>query len=143
VVHLRFGVVLGREHGALQQMLPAFRAGLGARIGNGRQWTSWIGLTDAVGALLFALDRPDMCGPVNVTAPNPVTNAEFTRALGRQLGRPAFLAVPAFAVRLMFGQMADEALLASARVVPSKLVDKGFRFTTPEIEIALRAALLD
>ena len=141
VVHLRFGVVLGPGQGALQQMLPPFRVGLGARLGNGRQWMSWIGLADAIAAILFALDRTDLSGPLNVTAPNPVTNAEFTRALGRQLHRPAFLAVPAFAVRMMFGQMADEALLASARVQPAKLLAAGFQFSLPEIDEALKAAL--
>jgi uncharacterized protein (TIGR01777 family) len=141
VVHLRFGVVLGPGRGALQQMLPPFRVGLGARLGSGRQWMSWVSLDDAIAAILFALERSDLSGPVNVTAPNPVTNAEFTRALGKQLHRPAFLAVPAFAVRMMFGPMADEALLASARVQPEKLLASGFQFSLPKIGEALRAAL--
>lgn len=141
VVHLRFGVVLGAGQGALQQMLPPFRIGLGARLGSGQQWVSWVGLADVVGAILFALDAESLSGAVNVTAPNPVTNAQLTRALGKQLGRPAFLAVPAFAVRLMFGQMGDEALLASARVEPAKLVGAGFRFALPEIDTALERAL--
>jgi uncharacterized protein len=141
VVHLRFGVVLGPGQGALQQMLPPFRLGLGARLGSGQQWMSWVGLADVVAAIVFALDCPALSGPLNVTAPNPVTNAEFTRALGRQLHRPAFLAVPAFAVRMMFGKMADEALLASARVQPVKLQAAGFRFALPEIEVALKAGL--
>jgi uncharacterized protein (TIGR01777 family) len=141
VVHLRFGVVLGPEHGALQQMLPPFRLGLGARLGSGQQWMSWVGLADAVAAILFALESSGLSGPLNVTAPSPVTNAEFTRALGRQLHRPAFLAVPEFAVRMMFGQMADEALLASARVHPVKLQAAGFRFAISEIDGALKAAL--
>ncbi len=137
VVHLRFGVVLGPGRGALQQMLPPFRAGLGARLGNGRQWMSWISLEDAVAAVLFALERTELSGPVNVTAPNPVTNAEFTRALGKQLGKPAFLSVPAFALRLMVGQMADEALLAGARVQPSRLLSAGFQFSAAEVEQCL------
>lgn len=141
VLNLRFGVVLGSGEGAVQQMLPPFRAGLGARLGSGRQWMSWVSLTDAVAAILFAIDRAELSGAVNVTSPNPVTNTEFTRALGRQLHRPAFLAVPAFALRIMFGQMADEALLASARVRPAKLVADGFRFSFPEIEGALKAIL--
>jgi hypothetical protein len=141
VVHLRFGVVLSPGEGALKQMLPPFRIGLGARIGNGRQWMSWVALADAVGAVLFALDRTDIRGPLNVTAPKPVTNGEFTRALGRQLGRPAFLAVPSFTMRLMFGQMADEALLASARVKPEKLKQAGFQFVLPTVDQALVAAL--
>lgn len=143
VVHLRFGVVLGSGQGALRQMLPPFRIGLGARLGNGRQWMSWIGLADAVAAVLFALKRTELAGPVNVTAPNPVTNAEFTRALGRQVGKPAFLAIPGFALRLMFGQMAEEALLASARVQPAKLQSAGFQFSTPQIDQALAEALRD
>ena len=141
VVHLRFGVVLGPGEGALKQMLPPFRLGLGTRIGNGRQWMSWIGLADVVRAILFALDRLDISGPLNITAPNPVTNAEFTRALGRQLRRPAFLSVPAFAIRLMFGEMADEALLASARVQPRKLEETGFQFSMPNLDQALSVAL--
>jgi hypothetical protein len=141
VVHLRFGVVLGPGEGALKQMLPPFRMSLGARLGNGRQWMSWVGLADAVGAVLFALDRTDIAGPLNVTAPNPVTNGDFTQALGQQLGRPAFLAVPSFAMRLIFGQMADGALLASARVKPSKLQAAGFQFALPMVDQALAAAL--
>jgi uncharacterized protein (TIGR01777 family) len=141
VVHLRFGVVLGPRQGALQKMLPPFRVGLGARLGNGQQWMSWISLRDVVAAILFAVEHPDLIGPLNVTAPNPVTNAQFTSALGRQLRRPAFLTVPAFAVRIMFGQMADEALLASARAYPAKLQSAEFRFALPEIDGALRAAL--
>jgi uncharacterized protein (TIGR01777 family) len=141
VVHARFGVVLGPGRGALRQMLPPFRFGLGARLGNGRQWMSWVGLADAIGAILSALKRVDLSGPVNVTAPNPVTNAAFTHALGKELHRPAFLAAPAFALRLLLGQMADEALLASARVQPEKLLASGFQFSLPNIEDALKAAL--
>lgn len=141
VVHLRFGVVLGPGPGALQRMLPTFRAGLGARLGSGRQWTSWIGRADAIAVVLFALDRTALSGPLNVTAPQPVTNADFTRALARQLGKPAFLVVPAFAVRMLFGQIADEALLASARVQPAKLLAAGFQFAMPEIDQALANSL--
>jgi hypothetical protein len=122
-------------------MLPPFRIGLGAKLGSGRQWMSWVAQEDAVAAILFALDHQELSDPVNVTAPNPATNAEFTRALGRQLRRPAFLTVPAFAVRLMFGQMADEALLASARVLPAKLLASGFQFSLPEVDQALKSAL--
>ncbi len=141
VVHLRFGVVLGPGHGALEQMLPPFRIGLGAKLGNGRQWMSWIGLSDAVSGILHVLDTASLAGPVNLTSPIPVTNEEFTRALGKQLGRPAFLTVPAFALRLMVGQMADEALLASARVFPDKLISAGFEFSRPTIEQALAASV--
>jgi uncharacterized protein (TIGR01777 family) len=140
VVHLRFGVVLG-PGGALQEMLPAFRLGVGARIGNGRQWMSWVGLDDAVAAVLFALETRNIVGPLNVTAPNPVTNAEFTRALGKQLRRPALFSVPSFALRIMFGQMADEALLASARALPTRLQAAGFQFSRTTVDEALDEAL--
>jgi uncharacterized protein len=141
VVNLRLGVVLGRGEGALASMLPVFRLGLGGRLGSGRQWMSWISLEDAIGAILFAMDTPGLAGPINLTAPHPVRNAEFTRALGHQLKRPALLPVPATALRLAFGQMADEALLASARVVPQKLTAAGFSFAHPAIGQALAAAL--
>ncbi|MDE3186553.1 MAG: TIGR01777 family oxidoreductase [Acidobacteriota bacterium] len=141
VAHLRFGVVLGPGPGALARMLPLFRLGLGGRLGNGRQWMSWISLEDAMRAVLFALETPALAGPVNLTAPRPVTNAEFTGALARQLQRPAFLPAPAFALRLALGQMADEALLASTRAVPSRLLAAGFRFAHPTVDKALAAAL--
>jgi hypothetical protein len=136
VVHLRFGIVLGPE-GALKKMLPVFRLGLGGRLGSGRQWMSWIGLVDAVRAILFAINAETLAGAVNLTAPHPVTNAEFTRALGRALHRPALMPVPALALRLMFGQMADEALLASTRVLPGKLLGAGFQFKQPTVDEAL------
>ena len=141
VVHLRFGVVLGPGPGALARMLPIFRLGLGGRLGSGRQWMSWISVEDAMRALLFALETPSLVGPVNLTAPSPVTNAEFTRELARQLRRPAFLPAPAFALQLALGQMADEALLASTRAVPSRLLVAGFRFAHPTVDKALAAAL--
>jgi uncharacterized protein (TIGR01777 family) len=140
VIHLRFGVVLGAG-GALAKMLPLFRLGLGGKLGSGRQWMSWISLADAVSAILFALDTPALTGPLNLTAPNPVTNAEFTSALSRTLHRPAILPAPAFALRLALGQMADEALLASARVIPTRLTTAGFRFAHPTVEEALATAL--
>jgi hypothetical protein len=140
VVHLRLGVVLGRE-GALKKMLPIFRLGLGGRLGSGNQWMSWIGLGDAVRAIVFAMKTETLSGPVNLTAPNPVTNAEFTRALGRALHRPAFMPVPAMALRLMFGEMADEALLASTRALPGKLIAAGFRFEQGTIDEALTAVV--
>lgn len=141
VVHLRLGVVVGPGAGALGKMLPIFRLGLGGRLGSGRQWMSWISLTDAVAAILFALETPSLRGPVNLSSPQPVTNAEFTRALGMAVHRPAFLPAPALALRLALGQMADEALLASARAVPTRLTDSGFRFMHPAINGALAAAL--
>lgn len=141
VVQVRFGVVLGGALGALRKMLPVFRLGLGGRLGSGRQWMSWVSLVDAIAAILFVLERPDLAGPVNFTAPNPVTNAEFTRALARQLHRPAVFPSPAFALRLALGEMAQEALLASARIMPAKLTAAGFRFLHPTVEEALAAAL--
>jgi uncharacterized protein (TIGR01777 family) len=145
VVHLRFGVVLGpgsKSHpGALDRLLPTFRLGLGGPLGSGRQWMSWISLHDAVAAMLFALQTPSLSGPVNLTAPNPVTNAGFTRTLASRLHRPAFFATPAFALRLALGEMADEALLASARAVPAKLIAAGFQFVHPTTDLALDAAL--
>lgn len=141
VVHLRFGVVLGPGPGALAKMLPIFRLGLGGPLGNGRQWMSWIALDDAVAAILFALQTPSIAGSINLTAPNPISNAEFTRALALQLHRPAFLPAPAFALRLALGPMADEALLASARVYPSRLIEAGFGFSYPTVAQALTAAL--
>jgi len=142
VVHARFGVVLGNGPGALGKMLPLFRLGLGGRLGSGRQWMSWMSLDDAIGAILFALERTELAGPVNITAPNPVTNAEFTQALAKQLHRPALLPAPAFALKLALGEMAEEALLASVRVVPAKLVAAGFRFAHPALAEALAAAIV-
>ncbi|MBT9331384.1 TIGR01777 family oxidoreductase [Paracidobacterium acidisoli] len=136
VVSLRFGIVLAHD-GALAKMLPAFRLGLGARLGNGRQWMSWITLTDLLSALFHILRDDSIAGPVNLTAPQPVTNAEFTRALGRALHRPAILAAPAFALRLALGGMAEEGLLASTRVLPARLLRAGFTFEAPDIATAL------
>jgi uncharacterized protein (TIGR01777 family) len=145
VVHLRFGVVVGppspRHPGALDKMVPLFRWGMGGALGSGKQWMSWISLKDAVAGVLFALEDTGLTGALNLTAPHPVTNGEFTRALARQVHRPAVFAAPAFALRLAMGEMADEALLAGARVVPGKLMAAGFEFALPTIESALAAAL--
>jgi uncharacterized protein (TIGR01777 family) len=141
VAHLRFGVVLAAGSGALARMLPIFRLGLGGRLGSGKQWMSWIGLRDLVAATLFALDRPALTGALNLTSPQPVTNAEFTRILARRLHRPAILPAPAFALRIALGKMADEALLSSTRAVPRKLLDAGFRFSHESIEDALGEAV--
>jgi len=137
---LRFGVVLASAGGALARLRPLFRLGLGGRLGHGRQWMSWIGIDDAVGALGHALAQPACRGPLNVVAPQPATNAEFTATLARVLGRAAWLPVPAFALRAALGRMADEMLLASARVVPRRLEETGYTFRTPSLEAALRAA---
>jgi hypothetical protein len=140
VVHLRFGVILGPGPGALAKMLPVFRLGLGGTLGSGRQWVSWISLDDVIAAILFILETPTVAGPVNLTSPNPVTNGQLTRALSAALHRPAVLPAPAFALRLALGQMADEALLASARAVPSRLLAAGFQFAHPTVAQALAAA---
>jgi uncharacterized protein len=141
VVHARFGVVLTPQGGALGKLLSLFRLGLGGRLGSGKQWMSWVSLDDAVQVLLHALGDDSIHGAVNVTAPQPVTNAEFTHVLGRVLHRPAIAAVPAFALRLAVGQMADEGLLSSARVIPKRLLDGGFQFQDRELEPALRSML--
>lgn len=141
VVNTRFGVVLSGNGGALPRMLTPFRLGLGGIVGSGRQFMSWISLDDAVNAIIHALTTDSLRGPVNVVAPNPVNNAEFTRTLAAILSRPAFLPLPAFAVRLLFGEMGEELLLSSARVLPHKLLDSGFVFRYPLLYDALGAAL--
>jgi uncharacterized protein (TIGR01777 family) len=141
VVHPRFGVVLSPNGGALGRMLPPFRLGAGGRLGTGAQWMSWIAIDDAVSAILHLLKNQDATGAVNVTSPEPVRNAEFTRSLGRVLSRPAIFPVPALALRLVFGEMADATLLASARVLPQRLLELGFRFDYPLLEPALRHVL--
>ncbi len=141
VVNPRIGMVLAKGGGALEKMLLPFRLGLGGRIGSGRQWMSWIQLEDLVRVVCRAIDDESLSGPVNAVAPNPVTNADFTRALGRALRRPTILPLPAFAARLMMGKMADELLLASTRVVPTKLTEGGFEFQHAEIDAGLAASL--
>jgi uncharacterized protein len=141
VVHVRIGVVLDAEGGALPKMLTPFKLGVGGRVGSGRQYMSWITLEDLVGVIRRALVDESLRGPVNAVAPRPVTNEEFTKALGRVLGRPTIFPVPAFAARLAFGEMADALLLSGARVEPARLNDAGFEFKHPEIEGALRSVL--
>jgi len=141
VVHLRFGVILTPAGGALARMLLPFRLGAGGVVGGGRQYMSWITIDDAVGAIHHALITPALEGPVNAVAPTPVTNREFTRALGRVLRRPTIFPMPAVVARLAFGEMADELLLASARVVPRKLRESGYAFREPDLETALRHLL--
>lgn len=140
-VNMRFGVVLSPEGGALKQMLPPFQMGAGGNLGHGRQYFSWISLTDAVNAIRFAIETPSLQGPVNVVSPNPVTNAEFTRALGKVLSRPTIFPVPAMAARMIFGEMADEMLLGGARIFPQKLQQAGYPYQFPTIEAALRHEL--
>jgi len=143
VVALRIGMVLSPKGGALPRMLPLFRAGLGGVIGSGRQYVSWVALDDLPHIILHALQRGDLSGPVNAVAPRPVTNREFTEALGKVLSRPTPLPVPAFALRLAVGrEMADALLLSSARAVPRRLEGTGYRFRFPELGPALRHMLL-
>jgi uncharacterized protein (TIGR01777 family) len=141
VVHLRTGLVQDAAGAGLPKQVLMFRLGVGGRLGSGRQWLSWISLEDAVGAYLQALTHDDLEGPVNAVAPNPVTNAEFTAILARVLRRPAFLHVPAFAPRLVLGELADELLLISMRAHPVRLLETGYRFRFPELEPALRHTL--
>ena len=141
VVHPRMGIVLSPAGGALGRMLLPFKVGLGGVLGPGTQYMSWIALDDLLGVLHHLLDGVDIEGPVNAVAPEPVTNAVFTRTLGRVLGRPTIVPAPAFALRLAFGEMADAALLASTRVKPDRLVASGYRFRFPDLEGALRHLL--
>jgi len=138
---IRIGVVLSATGGALQKMLPPFRLGLGGNMGNGRQWWSWIDVADLVGAVHHIMQAESLCGPVNMVAPNPVKNSEFTRILASVLSRPAIFPMPAFAARLAFGQMADELLLASQRVEPAKLLASGYVFQRRDLRQALLAIL--
>lgn len=140
VVLPRIGVVLGRHGGALAKMLPAFRMGLGGPVGSGAQWMSWIHLDDLIELLLFLLNEA-VGGPVNATAPHPVTNREFARTLGRTLGRPAWARVPAPVLRLLLGEMAEELLLTGQRVLPHRAEALGFRFRYPTLSEALGAIL--
>ena len=139
-VHLRQGIVLSRHGGALERLLTPFKLGTGGRVGNGRQWWSWVSLADTVSAYLFTLDH-QLEGPVNVTAPGTVTNRDFTKALARALHRPAIFPLPAAAVKAAFGQMGEEMLLAGQRVAPRKLEAAGFTFAQPDIDSGLAAAL--
>jgi uncharacterized protein len=136
-VNLRTGLVLSKNGGPLKPMLLPFRLGLGGRIGSGRQWWSWIHIEDLVAAVHHILQSDTIRGPVNMTAPNPATNAEFTRTLAATLKRPAILRIPAFAARLAFGELADEGILASARVAPAKLLDSRFEFRLPDLRHTL------
>ena len=138
VVSLRFGVVMSPKGGALAKMLPAFRFGLGGKLGHGRQFWSWITLEDLVAAIRHILRTESLRGPVNLVSPQPVTNATFTQALARALHRPAFCRVPAFWLKFLFGEMAQDALLASCRVTPTRLRQTGFTFQWPTLEPALR-----
>ena len=141
VVSPRIGVVLAGQGGALPKMALPFRFGLGGRVGSGKQWMSWITLDDLVRLLVYAVTNELIRGPINAVSPQSVTNAEFTRTLARVLHRPAIFPAPAFAVRLVLGEMADELLLASQRVEPKVAMESGFRFQYPQLETALGHAL--
>ena len=140
-VQMRVGIVLAANGGALGKMLPPFKMGLGGRIGDGHQWMSWIDLQDVVGAIHHVLKTEILHGPVNLVAPNPVTNAEFSKTLAQALSRPAIFPMPAFAARLAFGEMADELLLSSQRVQPAKLCASGYSFRFPELRASLKNIL--
>jgi len=137
VIHARLGVVLCKQGGALAKMLTPFKLGLGGAIGNGIQFVAWITLDDAVAAMIHLLDRSNLYGPVNLVAPSSVTNRELTKSLGRALHRPTIFPMPVFAARLAFGEMADELLLSSARAIPRRLLDDGFKFQYPDLDPAL------
>ena len=141
VVNPRLGIVLSPEGGAFGIMLPIFRLGLGGRVGSGRQTWSWVALDDVVHGILFCIDHPELSGPVNVVAPQPVSNLAFTRTVGRVLRRPTLFGVPAFVLETVAGQMAREMLLFGVRVVPRKLEEAGYEFRFPELEAALRHLL--
>ena len=140
VVHPRSGIVLSTDGGALGRMATLFRLGVGGKLGSGRQYWPWISLADELRALRFLLDTDTLSGPVNVTSPEPATNAEITSALGEVLHRPTVLPVPSFALKIALGEFAGEVLI-SQRVLPRRLLDAGFTFDHPDIASALRAAL--
>jgi uncharacterized protein len=140
-VTLRFGPILAREGGMLAKLLTPFKMGMGGKVGSGKQYISWVAIDDVVNAIKLALKDASLRGPLNIVSPNPVTNEVFTKTLGHVLSRPTALAMPAFAVRLAFGEMADEMLLTSQRVLPKKLNDAGYTFQQPELEDALRKHL--
>jgi uncharacterized protein (TIGR01777 family) len=141
VVHVRSGLVMGTQGGALAKMIPLFRFGLGGSLGSGRQWVSWIALADHVRVVMRALEDESLDGPINAVAPNPIPQRAFAQAIGRALRRPAFLPAPRWALRIVLGEMADELLLYSQRAVPARLSAAGHRFAFPEIDSAFAAVL--
>jgi uncharacterized protein len=141
LVHPRLGLVMHPDGGVLSKLLPLFNVGGGGKIGKGDQWMSWIGMHDLLRALVFLMNTDAITGPVNVTAPNPATNAQFSHTLGEVLHRPALATVPEFAVKLMFGEMGEETLLSGQRVLPRRLLDSQFQFDYPELAAALRHEL--
>jgi uncharacterized protein (TIGR01777 family) len=141
VVHLRSGIVLSADGGALGKVLPLFKLGVGGKLGDGRQWMPWIALADELAAIRFLLTHDEVSGPVNLSAPEPVRNADYTAAVGRALHRPTVATVPKFALRAALAGFADEGALVSQRAVPRKLLDAGFEFTYPDIDSALQSIL--
>jgi uncharacterized protein len=141
VVHPRTGVVIAKDGPLIDKIELPFRLGVGGRVGNGRQYVPWIALEDEIRALRFLLDTDDLAGPVNLTAPEPVTNAELTRALGEVLRRPTVLPIPPFAIRALYGEMGESLATVSQRVVPTRLLDAGFTFVHPQLRTALAVAL--
>jgi len=141
VVIPRIGIVLSKEGGALGKMITPFSFGVGGTVGEGDQWMSWIALPDLVRLIQFLINNSRVSGPINATSPNPVTNREFTKVLGKVLNRPTFIPVPGFGVKLLFGEMGERLLLEGSRVLPEKLIEAGFRFDFPELEAALRKVL--
>jgi len=141
VCNVRIGLVLGRDGGALEKMLFPFKLGLGGKIGDGNQYWSWIAIDDLVGIIYYLLSSQDLKGPVNAVAPYPVTNSEFTFALGKVLNRPTILPLPGFVARGLLGEMAGATMLSSARVIPWKLLDSGYKFKYPKLEQALNSIL--
>lgn len=140
-VHLRTGIVLDPSGGILKKMVPLFKCGLGGKIGNGQMWMSWIALQDFLCAVQFLLEH-ELSGPFNLTAPNPVTNSQFTKMLGAALKRPTVCRVPAWLLRLLLGQMAEETMLSSIRALPKRLLAAGFQFTAPDLNEKLFLSLL-
>jgi uncharacterized protein (TIGR01777 family) len=140
-VAIRSGIVLGREGGVLPRFMAPFRLYLGGYVGNGRQWVSWISLRDEIRAIRFLMDQPDLRGPVNLTAPHPVTMKDMARTLGQVLHRRAWTFLPAFAARLVFGEMADEVLLTSQQAIPKRLLEAGFKFKYADLGTALEAII--
>lgn len=141
VVHLRIGVVLDRAGGALAKMYWPFWFGGGGVVGSGDQWMSWVDLHDVVGAVVFAIETPELAGPANTVAPHPETNRAFTKKLGKAMGRPTIFPLPAFVVRTVFGEMGESLLLGSTRVKPAVLEEKGFEWRYPDLESSLKRAL--
>ena len=140
-VHIRTGIVLSKKGGALKKMLPPFQMGGGGILGSGNQYMSWISLEDEIRAISFIIHNSNIVGPVNLTAPNPVNNKEFTKVLGKVLKRPTIVPLPGFAAKLIFGEMADAILLTGNRVLPNKLIEAGFKFNHETLEIALKNVL--